>query len=123
MPVTGVNVIRVSFLLMNVRLICNFEDSIKEHCPKLVSPLTMRLLFTDSHLYISVFEGINLSLHLPLQLFEELFLSPLSCLGVNLSSLIVTGFSKLAVIYDDLLALFGTPLLIHKLFLLLCLPS
>lgn len=123
MPVAGIDVVRVSLLLVNVGLVGYFKDGIKEHSAELVAPLPVGLFVADAHFTVAVFEALNLSVHLVFHGLEHLLLPPLSSLGVNFSALLVAGLSELSVVNDDLLALLSPPLLIDKLLLLLSLPT
>jgi hypothetical protein len=82
---------------------------------------TLRFFAKYSHLFISLFEDLNIMIHLFLHGSQQLFLPPLSSLSINLTALFVACFPEFAVVDNYILALLSSPLFIVELFLLLCL--
>jgi hypothetical protein len=118
MPVAGINFFRVLFLLMNISFVRNVKDCIEKLLPKFISSFSLGLLIYHSHLIIPIFESFHLSIHLIFEGLHHFFLSPYSCLLIQLSSLFISCFSKFPIFDDNLLALVSPELLILQFLLL-----
>ncbi len=104
---------------MNVSLISDLEDGIKENSSILIATFSLGLLCEDSHLNISLLECLDLADCLLFHFLQFLLLPPGGGLDIDLAALLVSGIAELPVVNDDVLALLGTPFLIVKLLFLL----
>ena len=104
---------------MDVGFVGDVEYRIEEVLTELISALSFRLLTDYSHLVVAIQEGFQLPLHLLFHRLKHFVFPPVSGLIVQFPSLFVPGLSKFPIIRNDILALFGPPLLILQLFFLL----
>lgn len=119
MPVAGVYLLGVLFLLVDIGFIGNVKNSIEENLAEAVTFLTLWLFMSNSHFLISLFEYFQFSLHLFPELPHHFLLSPNGSLLIQFTSLVITSLTQFSVLCNHVLALICSPLFVLKFFFLL----
>ena len=119
MPISAINILRVTLLLMIVRLVSNVNNLVKQRKTKLGAAFRPSSCFVSLHFVASDDPLFDKALRRFLHRGKHLTLLLLSEVLVQVAASFILCLPQRTILCDDFFALFGAPYFIIKFFFLI----